>query len=103
VLKEKMDKEDAELVKRLHQIKTQIEAHPIEFDLKGDEKGNLYGAVTKEAILKALREHKFLRTEHADVHIEHPIKSVGEYTVEVDLKKGVTATMKVVVRIEKER
>jgi len=54
--------------------------------------------VNKESILKALREHGFVTKERVDIDLKYPIKELGEHSVPVDLKKGVQATLKVIVR-----
>ena len=66
--------------------------------MRTDEHGSVFGSVTKEMILKAMREHGWLGKERADVELEHPIKKIGDQTVVVDLKRGIRAKLKVVVR-----
>ena len=73
----------------------------IQFELKADKTGAAFGSVNKESILKALREHKLIGTERVDIDLKYPIKELGEYAVPIDLKKGVTAKLGVVV-IKKE-
>ena len=97
-MKQESEKEGEETTKRLHEIAQQISDLGLQFELPADEHGSVFGSVNKEAILKALREHAIIRNERVDIVLEHPIKKTGEYVVPVDLKKGITANLKVVVK-----
>lgn len=97
-LKAKLHEENAEFIKQLEELKRLIESRYLEFTLRTDEKGSVYGSVTKEMILRAMREHEWLGKERVDILLGHPLKGFGEYTVPVDLKKGLKAELKVVVR-----
>lgn len=99
-LKARLHEESAEFIKRLEELKRLIEDRYLEFALRTDDKGNVYGSVTKEMILRAMREHEWLRSERVDVLLEHPLKGLGEHKVRVDLKKGLKAELKVVVRAQ---
>lgn len=97
-MKAKAEKEQSDLLKRLRELARLIDEHHIEFRLRTDEKGTVYGSVTKEMILKAMREHEWLRKERVEIELAHPLKEIGDYAVAVDLKKGIRATLKVAVR-----
>ncbi len=96
--KAEMAKEESDLVQRLNGIARVINDRYVEFELQAGANGSVFGSVTKDMILKAMREHGFLGKERADVELEHPIKTLGEHQVPVDLKKGVKAILKVVVK-----
>ncbi len=97
-MKETSEKEDQELLKRLHEIATEMNDLGLQFELEADAQGSVFGSVNKEAIAKALREHGILRNERVEVLLDHPIKKVGDYVVPIDLKKGITANLKIVVK-----
>lgn len=92
------EKEDHELRARLAEIARKFAETKLEFELAADKSGALFGSVNKESILKALREHGFITKERVDIDLKHPIKEAGEYRIPVDLKKGVTATLTIVVK-----
>ena len=92
------DKNDRELHVRLEAVAKQLTDTALEFELAADKSGALFGSVNKESILKALREHGFVTNERVDIDLKYPLKEVGEYKVPVDLKKGGTATLKVIVK-----
>lgn len=99
-LKAHMDKDAHEEMKRLHELKRIIESRHLEFHLKTDEHGKVFGSVTKEMILKAMREHDWLTKERVEITLDHPLKQIGDHQVVVDLKHGLTANLKVVIRSE---
>ena len=92
------EKEDAELKKHLEELARRIADQHLEFTLRTDEKGSVFGSVTKEMILRAMREHRWMSKERADILLEHPLKTIGEHFVVVELKKGITAKLKLILR-----
>ena len=62
----------------------------------GDD-GRLFGSVTTQDIVDAIREARGLRLDRRKVHLEDPIKNIGTYMVVVEVADGVTATIKTLV------
>jgi large subunit ribosomal protein L9 len=99
-MKAEHDEKEIELKKHLESVAHHIGEMTIEFDLKKGKDGSIFGVVNKESILKALREHKLLSAERVDITLDHPIKEFGAYTIPIDLKKGVSTKLKIVVKAE---
>src|SRR5436309_5667396 len=59
----------------------------------GDD-GRLFGSVTAQDIVDAIREARGLRIERRKVHLDEPIRNVGTHMVVVEVSEGVTATVK---------
>ena len=75
--KEKLKKENAQqLLNDLKNIK-------IEFNKEADEKGQLYGAVTKREILNYLDE-KNIKLNVDDIALNNPIKTLGNHIISVN-------------------
>jgi large subunit ribosomal protein L9 len=91
------EKEDKETLAQLEAVAQKINETKIQFEVKTDKSGAVFGSVNKESILKALREHKLIGTERIDIDLKYPIKELGEYVVPIDLRKGVVAKLGVVV------
>jgi len=66
----------------------------------GDD-GRLFGSVTNQDIVDAIREARGLKLDRRRVHLEDPIKNVGTYMVVVEVSDGVTATIKTIVSAAK--
>jgi large subunit ribosomal protein L9 len=62
----------------------------------GDD-GRLFGSVTSQDIVDAIAEVRGIKLDKRGVALEEPIKSVGTYTVDVEVSTGVTATIKTIV------
>ena len=66
----------------------------------GDD-GRLFGSVTNQDIVDAVREARGLKLDKRRVHLEDPIKNVGTYMVVVEVSDGVLATIKTIVSAAK--
>jgi large subunit ribosomal protein L9 len=62
----------------------------------GDD-GRLFGSVTAQDIVDAVREARDLRLDRRRVRLEEPIRTVGTHMVVVELAEGVSATIKTMV------
>jgi large subunit ribosomal protein L9 len=63
--------------------------------------GRLFGSVTTQDIVSAIREARGLKIDKRNVHMPEPIKNVGTYMVVVEVVEGVTATIKTMVVAKK--
>ena len=70
-------------------------AHPA-----GDD-GRLFGSVTSQDIVDAIREARGIRIDRRKVHLDEPIRTVGTRMVVVEVADDVTATIKTMVVEEK--
>jgi large subunit ribosomal protein L9 len=65
----------------------------------GDD-GRLFGSVTAQEIVEAVRQARGLKLEKRRVRLEEPIKTTGTHMVTVDVAEGVTASVKTIVTPE---
>jgi large subunit ribosomal protein L9 len=61
------------------------------------EDGRLFGSVTAQDIVDAIREARSIRIDRRKVHLEEPIRNLGTHMVVVEVADGVTATVKTMV------
>ena len=61
------------------------------------EDGRLFGSVTPQDIVDAIRDARGIRIDRRKVHLEDPIRHTGTYMVVVEVTDGVTATVKTMV------
>jgi large subunit ribosomal protein L9 len=66
------------------------------FTRKTGDKGRLFGSVTNMDIAQALEE-KGLAVDRKDIHLPEPIKSLGEFDVQIKLHHDVTPEVKITV------
>ena len=68
---------------------------------KTGEGGSLYGSVTALDIAEFLTAHK-IDIDKRKIQLEEPIKTIGEYEVQIRLHRDVTIPIKVIVEPEPE-
>jgi large subunit ribosomal protein L9 len=66
--------------------------------VKTGEDGKMFGAVTAGMVADQLKAQFDIALDKRKIHLEHPIKSLGEHDIELRLHPEVTATLK--VRVE---
>jgi large subunit ribosomal protein L9 len=64
------------------------------------EDGRLFGSVTAQDIVDAVKQARGLKLDRRKVQLEHPIKTTGTHTVTVEVSEGVTADVKTIVTAE---
>ena len=84
------DKADAEAQSKL------LEGVSLSFTRKAGEKDQLFGSVTSGDIAAAL-EAKGFAIDRRKIHLDEPLKHIGEFKVPIRLYKGVDATVTVTV------
>ena len=62
----------------------------------GDD-GRLFGSVTSQDIVDAIRDARGMKLDKRKVHLDEPIKTVGTRMVVVEVADNVTATVKTMV------
>ncbi len=72
----------------------ELEALQIEIPAKAGKEGHLFGSITNHNIADALAAKGFA-IDKKNIHLDAPIKAVGEFTVPVKLHAQVNAQLKV--------
>lgn len=62
----------------------------------GDD-GRLFGSVTPQDIVDAIKDARGVEVDRRKVHLEEPIRQLGTFQVEIEIENGVTATVKTIV------
>ena len=61
------------------------------------EDGRLFGSITAQEIVDAIRQARGLKLDRRKVQLEQPIRSTGTHMVTVEVHDGVTADVKTIV------
>ncbi len=88
-------KEDAE------KVKAAMEEVVVTFSQKAGEEGKLYGSVTSMDIASQLK-NQGIDIDRRKIVMEKPIKTLGEFEIQLKIYPEVSATMKVVVKADEE-
>lgn len=78
------------------ELAEQISSSGLNFERESGEDGKLFGSVTNRDIAEALQAQEIV-VDRRKIKIADAIKSVGSYSVEIDLGCGVSANLTVVV------
>lgn len=66
--------------------------------VKTGEDGKLFGSVTSGMIADELKHQFDITLDKKKIHLEHPIKTLGEYEIDLHLHSDVKSTLKVQVQ-----
>jgi large subunit ribosomal protein L9 len=61
------------------------------------EDGRLFGSVTSQDIVDAIKEARGLEIDRRDVRLEEPIRAIGTRIVDIEVSPGVNAQVKTIV------
>jgi len=75
-------------------LRDRIEALTFEERRQASEEGKLFGSVTSQNVVEFLEQHG-ITVERRRVHLEEPIKTLGESTVGIRIHPDVVAQLKV--------
>lgn len=87
-------KKTAEKKAKAEKLKAELEAVSLSFARKAGEDEKLFGSVTSHDIEEGLKGKGF-QVEKKDIHIDEPIKTIGQFTVHVKLHSEVEANVTV--------
>lgn len=93
-LKKRKDKQDEKVKGEAAQVKTKIEALSLTITVEAKETEELYGSITEQQILKALKDEEELIIEKGKIAITEPIKKLGVYNLKVKLHPAVEANLR---------
>lgn len=65
----------------------------------GDD-GRLYGSVTTQEIVDAVRQARGVKLDKRKVQMPEPIRSTGTHSVTVEVADGITASVKTIITAE---
>ena len=75
------------------EIKTKLEANPVNVKVRAGEGGRLFGAVTTTEIADAITAVSGEKVDRRTIVVANPIKSLGAHEVAVKLHDEVSATV----------
>jgi len=92
-LKKRKDKQEEKVKIDALEIKTKIEALSLTITTEAKDTEELYGSITEQQILKALKEEGFT-LEKGKIAIPEPVKKLGVYNLKVKLHPAVEANLR---------
>ncbi len=86
-------KEEAEKLARAKEVASRVAKAALTLEVAAGDGEKLYGAVTSQDIQAALAKAG-IAVERREIHLEEPIKRIGEFTIQVKLHAQVQAAVK---------
>jgi large subunit ribosomal protein L9 len=72
----------------------------IDFERKSSEEGKLFGSVTKGDIVEELENTHLIKIDRKQIHLENPLKMIGENQIRIRLESGISANLVVMINPE---
>ena len=77
----------------------ELKGKVIQLEVRGGENGKLFGSVTTDQIAAALKEQHGVDIDRRKLELEEPIKTAGQYFVNLKLVAGIATRMIVNVKV----
>ncbi|MGE5305233.1 MAG: 50S ribosomal protein L9 [Alphaproteobacteria bacterium] len=87
------------IIRQAQTVGDQLAGIAVVIPMKAGEEGRLFGSVTNMQIEKALKG-KGLNVDRRKIHLEEPIKNIGEYEIPIRLSADLTVSLRVSVVAE---
>jgi large subunit ribosomal protein L9 len=84
------------IMKNAQTVADQLTGVSLTVPMRAGEEGRLFGSVTNMQIEKALKA-KGLNVDRRKIHLDEPIKTLGDYEIPIRLSADVTVTLKLSV------
>jgi large subunit ribosomal protein L9 len=94
---EQAERAAAELRERTDETAALLSKTVLTIPHQAGEGGRLFGAVTAQEIVDAIKQARGLRIDKRSIRLEQPIKELGTHMIEVEVAPGVTAGVKTMV------
>ena len=94
--KEAEERRRAEEIRQISELAQKMDKSKVTVSIKFGENGKVFGSVTSKEIASRLEELGY-EIDKKKIVLKDPIKTVGDYTVEIRLMEGVSAKVFVTV------
>lgn len=97
-LKQRRAEREAHELNSMMELSKSLSKMTLTITVKTGDDGKMFGSVTSGAIADELRHQFDVSLDKRKIHLEKPIKTVGDHEVEMRLHHEVNTTLKVVVK-----
>jgi large subunit ribosomal protein L9 len=96
-LREAAEKAVAEAAAKAEETASLLRKTVLTISHQAGDDGRLFGSVTSQEIVDAIRQARGVRLDKRRVQLEEPIRTTGTHMVSVEVSDGVTADIKTIV------
>ena len=94
---EQAERAATELQERTQETAALLSKTVLTIPHQAGEGGRLFGAVTAQEIVDAIKQARGLRIDKRNIRLEQPIKELGTHMVEIEVAPGVVAPVKTMI------
>jgi len=94
-LRQRRAQREAHEFNTMSELAKALSKMPLVLNVKAGEEGKMFGSITAGTIADELRHQFEIAIDKKKIHLEHPLRTLGEHDVELRLHPEVTATLKV--------
>lgn len=98
VLRQRRAEREAHELNTMSELARSLAKMTLTLTAKTGDDGKMFGSITAGAIADELRHQFEITLDKRKIHLEHPIRSLGEHQVEMRLHPDVQCALKVVVK-----
>jgi large subunit ribosomal protein L9 len=95
--REQAERAAAELEERTKETAALLSKTVLTIPHRAGDGGRLFGTVTAQEIVDAIKQARGLRIDKRNVRLDQPIRELGTHMVEIEVAPGVTAPIKTMV------
>lgn len=89
--------EESLMVRDMEDLKKELETKTFEFSAKTGKDGKMFGQISVKQVKEKLGKEGY-SIDKKQIHLDHPIQSLGMHMVDIELHKKVIAKIKVHVK-----
>jgi large subunit ribosomal protein L9 len=97
-LKQRRAEREAHELNTMAELAKSISKMTLTVTVKTGEDGKMFGAVTAGTVTDELKHQFEIALEKRKIHLDHPIRTLGDHEIELRLHPEVTTTLKVHVK-----
>lgn len=97
-LRQRRAEREAHEFNSMSELARSLEKMTLTITVKTGDDGKMFGSVTNGTIADELKHQFEITLDKKKIHVEKPIRSVGEHVVDMRLHADVSTTLKVVVK-----
>lgn len=95
--REAAERAAAEAAARAEETATLLRKTVLTISHQAGEDGRLFGSVTQQEVVDAIRQARGVKLDKRRVRLEQPIRTTGTHMISVEVADGVTADIKTIV------
>ncbi len=91
-------KKEQEKIEKMKNLAEKLSGAKIVFYKKAGEKDRLFGSVTSKEIAEKIKEVYDVDIDKKNIYLEHPLKEIGNFEVEVHLYEDINTKIEVIIK-----